>query len=79
MLFQQAVDALMDGKYVGRTTWTDGSYLVFLPGMQSVFKVVVQPAVNVGNYLFTVADFKADDWQVFTKRDEVPPPVGAPA
>lgn len=77
MLFENAINALMEGKYVARTTWTDGSYLVFLPGMQSVFKVIVQPTVNVGNYLFLVADFKADDWQVFSKREEVPPPVQA--
>jgi hypothetical protein len=74
MLFEAARDALCHGKYVARSAWKDGSYLVFLPGMVSVFKVVVQPAVNVGNYLWLMADFLADDWQVYTSREEVPPP-----
>lgn len=79
MLFQDVIKALKEGKYVSRNAWTDGSYLIFLPGMQSVFKVIVQPAPNVGNYLWLTADFDADDWQIYEKRDDVPPPVGAPA
>ncbi len=74
MLFHEAIDALLDGKYVARDAWTDGSYLVFLPGMTSVFKVMVQPAVNVGNYLWLADDFKALDWRIYVKRGDVPAP-----
>ena len=77
MLFNEALDGLIEGKYVTRTAWTDGSYLVFLPGMMSIFKITIQPTVNVGNYLWLTVDFKADDWQVYSKRDEVPSPLGA--
>lgn len=77
MLFQDALDGLLAGKYVTRSAWTDGSYLIFLPGMVSVFKVVVQPQQNVGNYLWLVTDFQADDWQIYVKREDVPPPKAA--
>ena len=75
MLFNEALDALIEGKYVVRSVWSDGSYLIYLPGMMSVFKVIIEPSTNVGNYLWTVADFKADDWQIYSRREDVPGPV----
>ena len=72
MLFNEALDALIEGKYVARSVWSDGSYLIYLPGMMSVFKVIIEPSTNVGNYLWTVADFKADDWQIYSRREDVP-------
>lgn len=74
MLFEDAIKALGQGMYVARSAWVDGSYLIFLPGMSSVFKVIIQPAPNVGNYLWMYVDFLADDWQVYSRRDDVPPP-----
>lgn len=77
MLFQEAMDALIQGNYATRDVWTDGSYVIFLPGTVSVFKVTVQPQTNIGPFAWLMADFKADDWQVYNKREDVPPPKAA--
>lgn len=81
MLFKEALDALIEGKYVGRSSWTDGKYLVFLPGNTSVFQISFNSptgGINVVNYLWLVTDFQSEDWEVYNKRDDVPPPHAAP-
>lgn len=77
MNFQEAHLALRAGKYVTREAWKDGSYLAFLPGMVSIFKITVQPAPNVGNFLWLDEDFGATDYVAYDRRDDVPPPAQA--
>lgn len=66
MLFQQALDKLKSGVPVYRTGWApqDG-YLTFMPGMSHIWKIVLQPNPNAGNYIFSVEDFEACDWEEF--------------
>jgi len=73
MLFQEALDLLKAGEVVCRAAWTiEDGYLTFMKGMSHVWKIVLQPAPNAGNYIFSVEDFCANDW----KRFELPqPPV----
>ena len=53
---------MQEGKYLTRTSWTDGSYLVLLPQMQYVWKIAIQPNPAAGNWLPLVVDILADDW-----------------
>lgn len=69
MLFQDALCALQEGQYVNRSAWNDGGYLVLMPGMLTIWKIIIQPTPNAGNYLFTLADFNADDWNIYDSGD----------
>jgi hypothetical protein len=63
MLFQDAFKALTEGKYVTRRAWSEsGEYLTILPKMTTIFKIVITPSLNVGNCLFFVSDYLAEDW-----------------
>ncbi len=66
MLFQEALALLQAGEFVCREAWTfqDG-YLAFLDGMKHVWKIVLDPAPNAGNYIFSVEDMLANDWKKF--------------
>ena len=58
-------NALVEGQYVTRKSWPEESgYLVFMPGMSSIWRITINPVPNAGNNLFSVEDFLADDWQV---------------
>ena len=36
-----------------------------MPGMTHVWKVVITPSTNAGNFIFSVEDLTSDDWQEF--------------
>lgn len=66
MLLQEALDLLQEGEELCRECWTfEDGYLRFMKGMQHVWKIVLQPAPNAGNYIFSLADLLAEDWQKF--------------
>lgn len=74
MLFQEALDLLLKGKYVSRDVWDKtGEYCVLLPGMQYIWKIVTHPAPNAGNWLPLVSDFLGNDYKVIESL-----PVPAP-
>lgn len=66
MLLAEALKELEAGKVMCRASWTlDDGYLKLMPGMLYVWKIVLKPNPNAGNYIFTLADLTADDWQEF--------------
>lgn len=66
MLLSDAMVALHAGHSLCRAAWTlDEGYLVLMPGMKHVWKIVLNPAPNAGNYIFSVEDLEASDWQDF--------------
>lgn len=67
MLFSDALVQLKARVPVYRKGWDkkDG-YLTLMPGMGFVWKIVLQPAPNAGNYIFSMDDFLAEDWEPFT-------------
>lgn len=75
MLLQEALDLLQKGEVLARECWTlEDGYLCMMKGMQHVWKIVLQPSPNAGNYIFSLADLLANDWKLF----ELPqPPVEA--
>lgn len=66
MLFTQAIEQLKASIPMYRTGWEpqDG-YVALMPGMGHVWKIVLTPAPNAGNYMFSVEDFLASDWEVY--------------
>lgn len=66
MLFSDALVQLKARVPMYRTGWEpqDG-YVVFMPGMTHVWKIVLHPNPNAGNYIFSVEDLDANDWEVF--------------
>lgn len=50
-----------------RTGWDpqDG-YISLMPGMSHAWKIVLAPTPNAGNYIFSIADLDAQDWEVYT-------------
>jgi hypothetical protein len=69
MLFEDALVTLKERLPVYRKGWSpqDG-YLVFMPGMTHIWKIVLLPNPNAGNYIFSVEDLEADDWDIFSKE-----------
>lgn len=66
MLFEEALTMLKDGKSMCRAVWPlEEGYLQIMPGMKYVWKIVLLPNPNAGNFIFSVEDFTADDWQEF--------------
>ncbi len=67
MLLQEALEALKSGAQLYRTGWEpqDG-YLSFMPGMSHVWKIVLKPQPNAGNYIFSMEDLTSDDWELFS-------------
>lgn len=73
MLFNEALAELVKGKYLQRAAWeASAEYVVLLPGMQYVWKILTQPTPNAGNWLPFVADLQADDWKVVEHLPELP-------
>jgi Protein of unknown function (DUF2829) len=72
MLFSDALVQLKAQMPVYRSGWVpqDG-YICLMPGMTHVWKVVLMPAPNAGNYIFSMADFLADDWEVYTGSKDI--------
>jgi hypothetical protein len=72
MLLKDALDLLKVGKFVCRESWTmEDGYLSLMPGMLHIWKIVLHPAPNAGNYIFSYADLVGDDWKEFGLKKEV--------
>ncbi len=80
MLFLDAIDKLKSGVAMHRSSWTaaDG-YLVLMPDMLYVWKVVTCPTPNAGNFIFSVEDFLASDWVPYEPPVAIEPVVVPPA
>jgi hypothetical protein len=66
MDFNEALELLKTGEVVYRETWKpEDGYLCLMKGMQHVWKIVLHPSPNAGNYLFSLEDFAANDWKIF--------------
>jgi hypothetical protein len=71
MLFTEALKLLQEGEVLCRDGWAlEDGYLTFMKGMKHVWKIMLHPAPNAGNYIFSVDDFLANDWKKF----EMPKP-----
>lgn len=71
MLLQEAIENLKAGKQMHRAAWKyEEGYLSLMPGMTHVWKVVIIPQTNAGNFIFSLEDLLADDWQEFTVLKE---------
>ena len=72
MLFQEALDKLEAGFPMRRSSWADSEgYLSLMPGMGYVWKIVLIPNPNAGNFIFALADFNGDDWVEYTAPNAV--------
>lgn len=66
MLFAEALEQLKAGEKLYRKGWQilDG-YVAFMAGMTHAWKIVLQPQPNAGNYMWSMEDFSASDWEKF--------------
>jgi hypothetical protein len=72
MFFQEALKCLQNGDVMHREAWTlESGYLKLMPGMQHVWKIVLQPSPNAGNYIFSLEDLTSSDWKKFEMPKEV--------
>lgn len=66
MQFLEALKQLEAGVAMRRAAWPDAEgYLQLLPGMKFVWKIVLVPNPNAGNFIFSLEDFNGDDWEEF--------------
>jgi hypothetical protein len=71
MMFEEALKHLIEGEYVQRTAWkTTGEYVISLPGIPYIWKILTQPSPNAGNWLPTIADLQADDFEVIKRGSD---------
>lgn len=72
MLLQDAIAQLQQGHAVCREGWTiEDGYLQLMKGMDYIWKIVLKPTPNAGNYIFALADLMADDWKLFDLPKDV--------
>jgi hypothetical protein len=72
MLFSEALAQLKASVPVYRKGWeSQDGYLSLMPGMTHVWKIVLQPAPNAGNYIFSVEDLEKDDWELYNEHKAV--------
>lgn len=70
MLFSEALYHLEKGFPMRRSIWTaEDGYLSLMPGMKYVWKILLLPNPNAGNFIFSVEDFRADDWEMFVEGE----------
>ncbi len=73
MKFLEALIELKVGHSMYRTSWSvEDGYLKLMEGMKFVWKIILLPNPNAGNYIFSVEDFLADDWQMFGTLEPKP-------
>lgn len=71
MIFQDAIGALLEGKFVTREIWNDeGGYLVCLPGLTHPLKTVIQPKPECRPWAPDMSDCTATDWNIVDKASE---------
>jgi len=84
MQLSEALEHLKLGDAMHRTGWSpqDG-YLSLMPGMAHVWKIVLSPSPNAGNFIFSYEDLISSDWEIFKHSpatiDQVTPPEVLPA
>ena len=65
MKFMEALQHLLEGKYVQRPVWKQtGEYLVSLPGFAALMKARVQPSPGFAQWGPLTEDLLADDYEV---------------
>jgi len=78
MFFQEALQLLQNGEDLCREAWTlEDGYVKLMQGMKHVWKVVVHPTPNAGNYIFSLEDLIANDWKKFEAPKNVIEPAKA--
>lgn len=77
MLFLEALKLMEESAPMCRESWSlDEGYVTQMPGMKYIWKIVLNPNPNAGNFIFAVEDFLASDWKKF----EMPAvPIEVPA
>lgn len=71
MLLQEAIKNLESGKPMHREHWKyEEGYLLLLPGMENIWKILITPNPNAGNFIFSLEDLIADDWKEFVVCEE---------
>jgi hypothetical protein len=72
MLFSEALELMKEGHSMCRESWKiEDGYLKIMDGMKFVWKIVLLPNPNAGNYIFAIDDFYATDWKKFIMPVEV--------
>lgn len=72
MLLKDALVQLKSRVAMHRAGWdVQDGYVVVMPGMTHVWKIVLTPAPNAGNYIFSVEDLEASDWEVYKESKVV--------
>ncbi len=67
MLFLDALKQLEAGCAMRRSSWpAEEGYLKLMPGMKFIWKIVLVPNPNAGNFIFSLEDFNGNDWEEFT-------------
>lgn len=62
----EAIQSMKEGKQVKRAGWTyEDGYLTIMQGMKHVWKIILSPAPNAGNHIFSIEEVEADDWMLF--------------
>ena len=63
MLFKDAVELLKSGKCIVRECWKEEhGYLVLMPKMQYVWRILFNPNPNAGSFSFSIDEMDANDW-----------------
>lgn len=66
MLLAEAIELMEAGESVVRDGWTaDEGYLQLMKGMNHIWKIMLHPNPNAGNYIFSKNDLTANDWKKF--------------
>lgn len=70
MKLDEALIALKSGQCVRRQSWTkqDG-YLILMKGMKHVWKIIIDPAPNAGNHIYSFDDLCAEDWAIYSGNE----------
>jgi hypothetical protein len=73
MLLVDAIELLEAGENLCREAWKlEEGYLSFMQGMTHIWKIMLHPNPNAGNYIFSKEDLKANDWKIFELPDPTP-------
>lgn len=72
MLFSDALGMLEEGAQVVRECWkSEDGYLVLLPGMKHIWKILPYPNPNAGNHILSVEELKASDWELYDGGESI--------
>ncbi len=72
MNFTEVLTELQKGNYATRSAWdASGEYVLLLPGMNYIWKILIQPNPSAGNWLPMMSDILADDWKIKEHVDNV--------